>query len=281
MRVSIFNYLDYQTFLSDWIKDAKSSDRRVSYQRLAQKAGISSKGYVHKVFTGKKTLSVGSYGKIAPLVTQKESEERYFKLLVQLKHIKDEKEIDTIMRSIEQLINPDVFTLELDTYNYFSQWYHPVIREMVCSKVFRGDFHKLGKMLSPPISVRDVQSSVKLLLKLQLIEENEEDGSYGQTNRRLRTDNNHVSQAVSNHIKKMIGMGERALHAFTPEERYIVTITAGVSHESYREIDAALKECREKIDTILNRNEPIETVCQCNMQYFPLANSTETQKVNV
>ncbi len=268
MAVSIFDYLDYQTFLRDWFTHAKRSTERVSYQKLAERAGIQSKGYIHKVFTGLKPLSLRSYDKIAPLVVTKESENRYFKLLIQLRASQSDVQTSVIMKEVETLINPEVYTLERNTYAYFNQWYHPVIREMVCRPDFDNDFQRLGKMLSPPIAAREVQNSVKLLLNLKLIEYRE--GVYYQTTQRLTNNNSQVNQAVSGYIKKMMEMGKRALETFTPDERYIVSVTAGISEEGYGTVEQILKECRDKIDEVLKDEESVEKVCQFNMQLFPL-----------
>ena len=62
------------------------------------------------------------------------------------------------------------FAAQQTGYEYFSNWYHPVIRELVTMRDFNGDSKSLARMIRPPITVKQAQESVKLLLKLGLIE---------------------------------------------------------------------------------------------------------------
>ncbi|MGL1902508.1 MAG: TIGR02147 family protein [Fibrobacterales bacterium] len=278
MRVSIYNYWDYQEYLVDWLVEAKKKNPRLSYQKLADRAGVKSKAYMHKIFTGARPLTLRSLPRVALFVAPKKKEERYLGLMIQYKHADSVENKKNAYEAMQHLMNPEVFTIERDTYAYFRKWYHPVIRELICSPLYNGDVYRLGRLLSPSISGREVQSSIDLLNRLDLI--TEESGEYRQTSHMLRTNNTHVDFVVVSYMKELMELGQRALEEFPPEDRYVVSVTAGVSKKSYTEINRALHECRNIIENILQQEEPIETVCQINMQYFSLLQPSKSLKSN-
>ncbi len=269
MDITIFNYLDYHEFLRDWFGQAKKQCIGVTYQSLADSADIGSKSYLCRVFTGKGKLSHKSAVKIIRLLNLKGDEIIYFNHLISLKHAKSDTEKNSAIKSIDELINPEALELERKKFVYFKDWYHPVIRELVCTTEFNENFQKLGRMIVPNITAGEAHASVRLLMKLNLIEKREQ--QYTQTGKVLTAEHENDFVALRNYQKQMFDMGLKAMSTFKPSERSIITMTAGVSHIGYQEITDAIQEFQETITDILQRQQEVERACQLNIQLFPLS----------
>ncbi len=276
MKNTIIQYLDYQEYLREWYRDCKKADPSISYQKLADTIGINSKSYLYRVFTGEGRLTHKSLKPLLPLLKLGKDEVDYLKLLITLKHAKSDEIRESALKKIEEKRSPEAHNIASSKIAYFKKWYHVVIRELVCSVDFENNFQKLGRMLSPAITSKEAHDSVKLLLALNLIDKNE--GQYVQTDAVLMTTDASDLVALRSHQKYMMDMGKLALSNFSPDDRNIVSCTAGVSEEGYAEINTLVNEFQNKLSEILQRQQTIDTACQLNIQLFPLTKKITTNR---
>ncbi len=269
MNINILNYLDYQEYLIDWYSESKQLDKKITYQMMADQAGIKSRAYLQKVFTGTKPLSLNSAPKIIQLFNLTQHEVDYFILLIHLKNAKTDSEKSHAMEKIDSLINPDALVLERNRFAYFKCWYHSAIREMVCHVHFDNNYQKMGRALTPGLTAREAHDSVKLLLALGLIEPTA--NGYTQTHSLVSANSSQEFVALRGHIKQMIDLGRQAVDRFTPKERHVVSITAGVSHQGYNKLNQTIIEFKQKVEAILKDEHTVEKACQLNIQLFPLS----------
>src|SRR6185369_4159464 len=79
--------------------------------------------------------------------------------------------------------------LRQDQFQFYSKWYHSVIRSLIEMAGFKDDFKRLAAALSPRITAREAEASVRLLEKLGLIVKNA-DGVYQATHKTITTGKN-------------------------------------------------------------------------------------------
>lgn len=268
---AIFEYFDYRRFLQDYYTYKKNRNRYFSYRYFARAANIKSPVFFKEVAEGKKNLSRPMIEKFSTALQFGNREATYFKYLVlfnQAKTAKDKQEHYAILRSIEKTKSEK--TLSSDQYDYFSNWYTLVIRELVTLYDFGDNFKLLAATVHPPIKPSEAKASVKLLLKLGLIKKRL-DGFYEQTDTAITAKSGIASLAIRQCNKTMALHAAAAIEDFPKSDRTIFGITIGISQEMREIINAEIAAFKDRIVTLVSRDKTSDQVCQLNMQLFPVS----------
>jgi len=153
-------------------------------------------------------------------------------------------------------------------YEYYTNWYNPVIRELVTSPEFDGDPRNLARMLVPPITAAQAKRSLELLLKLGMIKK--EGKIYIQTSPLIATDREVSSLAVLNFHRTMGTLALESLDRIAKAERNITASTLYISEETYSTIKTKIEELRKELLALAD-NDRGDRVYQINFQLFPLS----------
>lgn len=273
---AIFEYFDYRSFLRDYYAENKSQNRYFSYRFFARKAGIKSPVFFKEVAEGKKKLSPVMIEKFSSALHLNEKEATYFKYLVlfeQANNAKDKQEHYVVLRSMENVKSEKA--LSADQYDYFSTWHNVVIRELVTLFDFKDNFKLLAATVLPPIKTRDATASVELLLKLGLIKKRS-DGTYVQVDTAITAESGIAALAIRQLNKAMAMHAVTAIENLIKKERTIFGITVGISPGMYDIINAEIAAFKDRIVTLVSRDEKCERVYQLNMQFFPMSQNLDT-----
>lgn len=269
---SIFEYIDHRRFLSDYYREKKKTSRAFSYRYFCGKAGIKSPVFLKQVIDGERNLTESMAEKFLTAMQLSEKEQRYFRHLVlfnQAKTSDRKQEHYAVLRSMMNRVNERV--LSPDLFDYFSFWYHPALRELVCLGDFRDDFDAIGRTLIPPISAREAKAGVKLLVRLGMIVR-QADGSYRQKEAALATGNDIVSLAVRSFNGHMVLLAKDAIERFPITQRHVSGITLSCTDELYKAISEEVSAFKDRVVAMVNRSvEPHSRVYQLNVQLFPLS----------
>jgi uncharacterized protein (TIGR02147 family) len=159
--------------------------------------------------------------------------------------------------------------LEKQQYEYYTNWYNPVIRELAVSPDFTGDFKVLAKKVSPPISHQKARRSVELLLELGLIKKKGK--QYVQADPLVSTGPVVDSVAVTNFHRKTASLAAESFDRHTRQERTITSCTISLSDEHFQILKKEIADLRKKALELAE--EPISSnrVYQMNMQLFPVS----------
>ncbi len=272
---SIFEYIDYRKYLNDYYAFKKKTSRAFSYRYFSSKAGFGSPVFLKLVIEGQRNLSRASIDKfcIALQLTKKESS--YFKNLVlfeQAKTADEKQEHYAVLRSIENAVSEK--TLEIDQYDYFSNWYNVVIRELVTMYNFHDDYQLLGKCVYPPVSASDAEKSVLLLKRLKLIQKRP-DGYYNQTDSAITTSGDIGLMAVRQFNKEMVLLAARAIDQLSRDKRNISGITIGISPAMYNILITEIAAFKDRIVSLVHRDQNATGVFQLNVSLFPVSENIE------
>lgn len=276
----IFSYIDYRNFLKDYYQEKKSTTTFFSHRYFCNKAGISSPNFLKLVIDGKKNLSESSIQKFTKALELGEKEARFFRNLVlfnQAKSAAQKQEYYAVLLSMMNMIKEQ--HLSLDQHELYSKWYVSVIRELITLDDFQDDFRKLATMVSPQISVMDAKNSVKLLLRLGLVEK-QSNGRYIHKDQAIRADSEMARNAIRSFNRKMAELGAESIERFSPDERNVSGITVGASKAAYEMIVAEIQACKDRIISIVNREEISSHVYQVNFQAFPLSLNAKEDNTN-
>ena len=206
---------------------------------------------------------------VACKLTPKESV--YFRNLVifnQAKTSGEKQEHYAVLRSMAGGVKESV--LDADSYDYFANWFTPVIRELICLHDFKDDFQNIASTLMPQVLPSEAKAAVKLLLRLKLVRQ-QENGAYVQTDSAITADAAITSMAVRSFTKTMIEHSKTALDSVNKNKRHISGITMGVSPETFAMLCAEIEAFKDRVKLIVNQDKNGSRIYQMNLSLFPVS----------
>lgn len=266
---SIFTYDNYRRFLSDYFEQQRRVNKNFSLRYFAGKAGFKSHSYCDKVIRGDRNLTLESVLKIAQAMKLPKQETDYFQYLVLYNQADTYQEKSAYLRELERLRRKlDYYRIQEEQYVYFSNWTYQVLREAAVYGNWKGDYRRLGQMLNPPISEKEAQEAVAVLIRMGLLIR-VAGGRLAQSNRVVSGENcpSHIIKNVrTQFIFKAIEAGE----TLQKSERHLSYATLAMGRKQFEEISAMLDEFRKKILAKAVETEEVDGVYSLNFQLFPL-----------
>jgi uncharacterized protein (TIGR02147 family) len=267
---SVYEYSDYRLFIKDYYEQRKAESPAFSYRYLAQKAGINSAPFFKFLIEGKRNLTTETVGKVATALKLDAKSREYFENLVffnQAKTTKDKNQFFEKLIALKKAQN--ILRIGSEKYEYFSEWYHSAIRELVVVGNFRDDFAKLGNALRPPISAIKAQESVDLLLRLGFLKQ--ENGKYQQAEPLLSTGYGIEDYHVIKFQIKMLRMAIEAFERTMAPERSMSSLTFSLSRSTYLALVKEMRAFRGRVMELVGKDETPEMVYHLNIGLFPLS----------
>lgn len=266
----IFEYMNYREFLRDFYTEKKRKTPYFSYRLFSEKAGFKAPNLLKLVMDGKRNLTKESVFKFSKALKLKRSEDEYFENLVFFNQSKTLEEKNAyLQRLMKYRRREDVRTIESAEFEYYSAWYHPVVRELATAIDFKNDYRRLGSMVVPSISASEARKSVELLLKLGFVKHNDK-GVLVVSEPVLTTKPPVTSVAVANFHRHMLQLASESIERFGPEERNVTGLTLRISEETRKAMVEKLRQVRQELLDMAVADEHADRVVQINMQVFPL-----------
>jgi uncharacterized protein (TIGR02147 family) len=266
--------MNYHKFLNAVYQEKKAKNPNFSFQVFANKAGLKSKSFIKEVISGQKNLTDDSIEKVNRVLKLQGSALSYLEDLVAFDRARSHKDRNYYFQRIltYKKSSPAKVILQ-HQYEFYSQWYHNTIREVVTLFDFREDYELLGKMVKPAITAFQAHRSVKLLLKLGLIKKTRT--GYKQTSPAITTGNEVLSMAAHNfHVQNMHLMAE-ALDTASPNDRDISCLIMGLSRDGFAKIKARVQEFRKELMEIALHDKKSTRVYHVNFQIAPTSEELE------
>lgn len=275
---SIYQYLDYQKFLEQRMEDLKKVDASVSLRSVAKAAGFSSAGYIRYVLQGERRLKEESAKKVAKGFRLNPQETRYFCDLVEYANSQNPIEKQKVYEKLLANKNYQQWhPLEKEQFQYYSNWYVPVVREIIGAGAFREDYEWLARQLKPAISESDAKHAVATLISLGLIKRSSE-GRLEPAVEVVTTGKGISSvHAVSAYHREMIRLGAESIDRFASKERDITSATLELPVSELEDIRRRIADFRrELLDRYKAKKASSNSqVFQLNIQFFPVSEALE------
>ena len=222
------------------------------------------------VIQGKRNVSNDICFKISLTLKHTQLESAYFVNMVFFSQSKNYMEKNEYWDKMKELRQKTKFGKIAEyQYDYYNNWYNIAVRELVTLIKKPIDFKKLAKLVKPPITATQVKNSLKLLLKLGLIQETEE--GYIQKDKVVKTDHSVNSLAVFNYHLKMSTLATHVLENYKRNERNFSSCAMNLSKDSYGKVVDTINELRDKIMTICEQENKPDRVYHINLQLFPVS----------
>jgi uncharacterized protein (TIGR02147 family) len=271
---SIYEYNNYRLFLKEYYEGQKAA-KGFTYRDFSRLTGMNSTSWLLHLIKGTKNLSADSIIRVAKALKLNKAETGYFEMMVPFTQARTNEVKDHYYRRMLGLKRKlKIAKIGEEQYDYYTKWYHPVIRSMV-SKVDFGDgrgghdFGMLARCLMPPIPARDAKKSVQLLEKLGLIHK-DKTGRFTQSSAVVSTGDEVASLNVVNYHKQVSRLAEGAHDLSAKEERDISALTLGIGEEDFLRIKARIQAFRKEIMDMAMASDKPDRVYQLNFQMFPV-----------
>lgn len=267
---NIFEYSDYREFLRDTYELKKAKNPHFSYRYLAMKAEINSSGFFKLIIEGKRNLTKASLLKTCKAFELKAKEAEYFENLV---FFNQAKTLDEKNHFFEKLIFAQKKNkhepIQRDKFQYFSEWYHPVVRELAVMPHIKGNAEKIAQAIQPSITLQQVRQSLQLLLDLEFLKK--KGRGYIQTQPTLTSGSGIYSHDLINYQVKNLKLAQKAFDIVKANQRLHSSTTLGVSEKTYQLMVKKSRQFREQLQEIAEKDDAPENVYLLQMSLFPLS----------
>lgn len=278
----IETYTDYRQYLRDFYEDRKKRLSIFSYRYFCIKAGIKSPTLFKEVVDGTRNLTSKTIPAFIKGLGLGPMEAQYFIALV---HFNQSKSLEEKTQYLEQMKNlkrkiPQQL-VPIDQYEFYSQWYYPLLRELACIFPWDGDYAKLAKAVNPPIKKSEAQKGIKFLIDKGFLHRSP-DGKYLQTKPAITSGAEVTSIGIRRFNEMMAKRGVEAINDFSPDIRDIRTLVIGISPQSYSLIKEEIRTFIDRVIRIVDDDSLSDRVYNLGIQLFPLSNPApeETSEVD-
>jgi uncharacterized protein (TIGR02147 family) len=278
MKITIFEYADYKIYLKDYYSLQKKNNRRFSYRFFAAKAGVAP-SLLKDIIAGRRNLTIPVMRKYARAMALNRKETEYFSVLVNFVNSKTNKDKNEYFNQmIAARRNLVLKFLNEAQYEFYSNWYHSAVREIVTLPDFREDPEWIAKKLKPRISPAKARNSLMLLEKLKLIKR-DKSGKLKQCDAIISSEYEMQSMILKNFNNELISLAGEAQERFVREDREIGSLTLGLSLKTFQRIKQRVRIFKEEIlNMVFEDKSDSERVCQLNFQLFPLSEDSPREK---
>ncbi len=266
---SLFEYTNYRVYLKDFYEFKKTASG-YTYRDFATSVGMNSTSWLLHLIKGTKNLSADTTLRIAKTLKLNKAESAFFGLLVQFTQAKSSETKDLyFQKMLVAKRKLKIVKLSEVQYEYYTKWYHPVVRSLSVKMDFGDDYAKLGRSLIPPITAKEAKSSVRLLEKLGFITRGP-DGRHTLTHSVISTGDEVGSLNIINYHKQVSRLAAGAHDLSTQEERDISALTLGIGEEDFLRIKSRILAFRKEIMEMAQAATSADRVYQFNFQFFPV-----------
>jgi uncharacterized protein (TIGR02147 family) len=269
--LNVFDFIDYRKFLAEYYQNKKKTARYFSYRYFSQRLGINSPSFLKHVIDGQRNLTPQMIERFAKALGFSPKEKKFFYNLVlfnQATTSVEKQEYYAVLRSMISGVKEAV--LNSNQNDFYSNWYTPVIRELICLYDFKDNYDLMASVLKPKIEAAQARAAVNLLLKLNLVEKLE-NGRYKQTSSAIVADDSVSSTAIRTFTRNMLDQSKTALETIDRNNRHISGITMGISPEAYELLITEIEAFKDRVKFIVNHDNKSNRIYQMNISLFPVS----------
>jgi len=272
----IFEYTDYREWIRDAFDDFKQRKTVISWRYMAMKLGADP-GNLLRVSQGKIHLTLSLVKPMAEFFELDEKETAYWTELVCFGRAKTDAEALNHYEKMQILKGIPLKRLAKKELEFYRHWYCNSIRSIIGICRFKDDYEGLAESCTPPITVEEAKSAVKLLYDLNMISK-DRDGYWKVNDTFVSTGGNWRSEAVRTFQKETIRLAGESLERHAPPLRDISTVTMTFNMDDIALIREKIKEFRSELLRLSQEGDGDDTVFQLNVQLFPIGFAKKLQE---
>ena len=269
----IFDHTQYCDYLGELYQSIKESEPTYSYFQFANDLGFPKTNVIWLVITGRRRLSPSATDRVIQALKLKHARRRYFQTMVKHNNANKTGERDRLLSEMID-IKASVIQEGDDRHRleYFSQWYYPVIREMVGLEDFRSDPQWIAEQLFMKVMPKQAQHALELLERLDLIRWDEQAGRHVQTVGQIRPTRAVGSIAAVRYHEKMCEIAKESVTRVPAKFRDLNALTVRLKEEDADLLRKKLLEVCELAFQLESsaKDSDSDNIYQINTQIFSL-----------
>lgn len=273
---NIYNFTDYRDFLKDRYKQLKEADPVFSFRFFSKQAGFGSPNYLKLVMDGKRNLSEDAIGKFAKGLRLDNHESEFFRYMVESNQCENpakKKVFEAKLTYLRELFK--VKTLIPELYDYYHEWYHAAIHEVIKKAAVKNDPAAIAQSLVPNITTEEATAAVGLLMKLGFISASADGKLTAVQNPTVDEASEAMSQKI--HYEQMAELAAQSLYTQGPETQDFGSLTLSLPQEKVEELRTKIHQLIESVAKE-NSNNPGDAIYQLNIQLFALTRGANLKK---
>ncbi len=271
--VDLFEYLDYRSFLCDFISAKKKDNPYFSERMIAFRLGCNP-GFFNRVLKAKRNLSSHYVLKIGAVLKLNVKQRHYFELLVSYNQAKKQIERDHFFNQLDIFRASKVKQTIAAQHALYSQWYYVVLRELInlipCKDSSDETCRRLAKYIEPRVPIDQLRQAITTLEQLGLLDK-KVDGAFT-VKERFITSGVDIPQVIINRVlMQFMDLAKMSVDSFPKQQRSLSTLTVSVSEKGYERIREKLDQYRREILSMVNEeDDEIDRVYHLNLHLFPV-----------
>lgn len=279
LSTPLTQYSDYRVFLKSLYDVLKGSLSSYSYLRFAQDLGLSATNVLWQVITHRRDLSEGSAERISAALALTGDARKYFLLLV--RHNKA-RSPDVREECIRELITLQSRLTaapgDENILEYFSEWYHPVIREMVGLDHFDSNPDWINERLFLKLTPRKIEHSLKLLESLKLIAFDVKSKRWRLTDQQIFPDRKTNMLAHIRYHQKASEIARESVTGVDPKRRDLNILTLSISDDMLPDARKIIHDSCVQLMKLESKAKKRDQVYQVNIQMFALTTNSAANR---
>ncbi len=272
--LALFRFTTYREYLEDLYKFKKDADAAYSYSQFAEDLGFPAGNGLWLVITGRRKLSPMATKRIIEALQLKNEHRRFFLALVKhnnASRLGERERYLSDMLAIKREMLQEERDAGQDVLEYFSEWYYPIIRELVGLDHFQSDPQWIAQTLFTKILPKQAEHALALLERLELIRYDAERGRHVQTGGQVKLTGDLQAHAIVRYHEKMCDLAREAITRVPAKERDFNTLTLRLTEAKAKKVQALLLDlCKIMFEMESGENDADAAIYQINTQIFPL-----------
>lgn len=269
-RLPVTNFLSYREFLLKIYESIKENDPSYSYSQLGEDLGFSRSNVLWLVVVGRRRMTPRASERLVKALGLTGTARRYFETLRAQNNARRADEREDLFCTLMDIKSESVTTAaNKHVLEYFSEWFHPVIREMVGLSDFQSDAEWINDRLVIKLMPLQILKSLELLERLDLITYDRKAGRHVQTGGQIRPDREVECMASVLFHQKMCDMGREALTRVSASRREMNSLTICVNDEVAMKASEILYKACEQVMKLESESKAGNQIYQINVHLFP------------
>jgi uncharacterized protein (TIGR02147 family) len=283
----LFDFEDYRAYLKECFREIKERNPRYSYEAFSKKLGLNNRGFIYNIINedsgdenekkSRKNLPLTHCGIISAGLRHSPEEAEYFENIVAFEQAKNEKERTYFLKKARSIISEvKMGMLRKDQCEYYSKWYHSALFSLIEFYPVNDNYEQLGTLLTPPITADEAKNSLELLRRLELIVVGDDGFFHHRKEKKIRTGIDIPQQVKNQAHVAYADLAKNSIMNDPPESRHAVSLTLGISQETYKGILKEIAAFRNAIRYLIDNDKDPERVYQMEILMFPLSVGKKT-----
>lgn len=249
---SVYDYVDYRTFLADCLQRRRSDDPDFSYRGFARQAALGAPNAIQRVLAGTVGLRPAKAESIAGALGLGEAETRFFVLLTRWQGARKtatKQKLEAELRRCRS--HSHAASHEIAAYESMSNPVAVAIRELLRTAQPPRTERDLARTLYPRATVAEVTRALRPLIAMGVVRKKGRE--YYATAEAQVAPANVLSSATRSFNQASLEMAKAAM-VLPLDERSYGTLTIACTAEQQQAIFAALRHLHETLLTTLAAN---------------------------